>query len=355
MLDLEDVRLARVAQRRHGIDPVTIARALEVLEDDRNACVVTALRTLGAFDDESARKLVDLRGRGRPGGLKLVSVLGKGASATVYKARDDEGNHFAVKVMKDATPRDFRRREHEVRALDRLRHAAIPRLVAVGEVETRPFYVMDLVEGETLASLSKRKGPLAWPLVVEVGLAIGRALEHVHESGVVHRDVKPSNVLVTQGGARLIDFGLACRPGAVARGTAVGTPGYMSPEMARGEEASFASDIYSFGAMLYLALTARYPFDVEDAHEMIRLAADPARSVRPLLLHREDLPSRLIALVEGCMEKDASKRPSFAAIVQVLERVRVRVAACARKVAAGSSKSVPIARLRRRRRRYVAA
>jgi serine/threonine protein kinase len=345
-----------VAQRRHDIDPKTIAKALEVLENGSHGCLIRTLHGLGALTDAQARGLVDLRRRGRPAGLKLVSVLGKGASATVYKARDDEGRSFAVKVSRDATPRDFRRREHEVRALDRLRHEAIPRLISVGAVDGRPFYVMDHVEGETLSSLSQRKGKLPWPLVVEVGLAIARALEHVHEAGMVHRDVKPSNVLVTAGGARLVDFGLACKPGAVSNGAAVGTPGYMSPEMARGEGASVASDTYSFGAMLYYALTGSYPFDAETAHEMIRLAADPARFVKPLLAHREDLPARLIALVEGCMEKDPAKRPAFADIVLTLERVRIPVAACARKIAAASSRSVPAVKPRkRRRRRYLAA
>src|SRR5438270_9228202 len=168
------------------------------------------------------------------------------------------------------------------------------------------------------------------------------------------RDVKPSNVRVTAGGARLIDFGLSCKLGAASRGHAVGTPGYISPELARGEEASVASDVYSFGAMLYFALAGQYPFSADSAEEMIRLAADPTRSVKPLLLHREDLPARLIALVERCIEKDPKKRPSFAEIVFTLERVRVRVAACARKIAAASSRSVPVAR-RRRRRPFVAA
>lgn len=353
MLDLEDVRLARIAQRRCGVDSVTIARALEALETSDDPNLIRALHHEGAITAEQAIGLLQLRDRGRPGGLKLVSVLGKGASATVYKARDAHGHSFAVKIMRSGEESDYRRREHEVRALDRLRHEAIPRLLEVGVVEGRPFYVMDLVEGETLSALAKRKGQLAWPVVVEVGLSVARALQHVHERGMVHRDLKPSNVLVTEGGARLIDFGLACKPGQAARGTAVGTPGYMSPELARGEEASPESDVYSFGAMLYYALTGHYPFDAETAHEMIRLAADPDRFVKPLLLHREDLPSRLIALVESCMEKDPAKRPTCEAIVSVLERVRVRVAACARKIAAGSSAAVKVRR--RRRRRIVAA
>jgi serine/threonine-protein kinase len=343
VVDLEDVRLARIARRRYGLDMETIARAFDALGDasllnsgasppgpreglrssDSRPNIVRVLHERGWIDSEQALDLARLQRKARPAGLKLVSVLGKGSSATVFEGRDAEGNRFAVKVMKGSGTADYRRREHEVQALDRLRHPAIPRLLSLGEINDRPFYVMDLVPGETLAALSEAKRKLDSSLVVEVGLAIARALEHVHARGMVHRDVKPSNVLVTEGGARLLDFGLACRRGEVSPETAVGTPGYMSPELARGERASAEADVYSFGAMLYFTLTGHYPFEADSAPEMIRLAADPTQVAKPLLAYREDLPPRLIAVVEGCMEKDPSRRPSCAEIVVALERCRV--------------------------------
>ncbi|HZU98832.1 MAG TPA: serine/threonine-protein kinase [Planctomycetota bacterium] len=363
MIELEDVRIARLAQRTYAVPSTLIARAVELLDSDPNPSMIRALCEVGAITPEQEADLRARREAMRPAGLKLVSVLGKGASATVIKAKDMNGNFFAVKVMRGATKRDYQRREQEVRALDRFDHEGIPRLIQVGEIDGLPFYVMDLVEGETLSSLARRRGKLPWPVVVEVGLAVARALAHVHEKGMVHRDVKPSNVLVTEGGARLVDFGLACKPGQECQGFAVGTPGYISPEAARGEGATRASDIYSFGAMLYYALTAHYPFDGDGAREMVRLAADPALFVDPLLKHRDDLPTRLIALVERCMEKDVARRfESFDEIVATLERVRVRVASCARRIAASSSK-VAVATapkgtrrlVRRRRRRFAAA
>jgi serine/threonine-protein kinase len=321
-LDLEDRKLARIAQRRYGLQPDVIARATEALESSPGSDIVQALEDSCAITPEEARSLADLRARGRPGGMKLVSVLGKGASATVYKARDEEGCSLAVKVLNGSTPRDYRRREHEVRALDRLRHEAIPRLVATGEIGGRPYHVMEAFEGETLAELASRKRRLPWRLVAEVGFALAGALEHVHEQGVIHRDVKPSNVVLTAGGARLVDFGLACLDGTSGCGAPVGTPGYVSPEIARGEQPSEASDVYSFGATLYYALTGEYPLDGETPDDMIALAADRDRPVTPLLVHREDLPARLIALVEGCLEKDAALRPTFAEATAALERLR---------------------------------
>ena len=320
MVDLEDVRLARIARRRFGLDMETVARAFDALGDASDGNMVRVLHERGWITSEQALDLARLQRKARPGGLKLISVLGKGASATVFEGRDAVGDRFAIKVMRGSREADYHRREREVRALDRLRHPSIPRLLSLGEVSDRPFYVMDLVPGETLSSLSKEKGNLEWPLVVEVGLAVARALEHVHARGMVHRDVKPSNVLVTEGGARLLDFGLACRRGEVCSETAVGTPGYMSPELARGERASAEADVYSFGAMLYFTLTSHYPFAADTAHEMIRLAADPSLVAKPLLAYRDDLPARLIAVVEGCMEKDPTKRPSCAEIVAALER-----------------------------------
>jgi serine/threonine protein kinase len=324
VIDLEDVRLARIAQRRFGVAAAQVVKTLEVLEDStREPNMIRALEERCLLSPEQTTELEKIRESGRPGGLKLISVLGKGASSTVYKARDFQGHVLAVKLMKDATARDFRRRECEVRALDRLSHPGIPRLLSVGTVEGRPYHSMELAEGETLAARAKREGPLSPAVVVAVGLAVARALAHVHESGFIHCDVKPSNVVLGETGARLIDFGLARPPGTHSR-QAIGTPAYISPELARGEAASVATDVYSFGAMLYLALTGRFPHAAESPDAMIRLAADPTVQAKPLLAHREDLPARLIVLVESCLEKDPARRPaSMALVVRALEKVRL--------------------------------
>ncbi len=192
MADIEDIRLARVAQRRHGLRASDLVRALEGLDRARargaRSGLLDELARAGALPDEALLDLARIRARGRPGGHKLTAELGRGASATVYSAEDDGGHEVAVKLFR-GDERDDRRAANEIDALRRLDHPAIPRFLGTGTVEGRRWLAVEKVEGESLQELVLRRGPLPWPEVVEIGLAIAGALSHAHARGVIHRDV----------------------------------------------------------------------------------------------------------------------------------------------------------------------
>lgn len=204
-----------------------------------------------------------------PGGLTLGEELGRGGMGTVHRAHDARlGRDVAVKLLPDSLRDDGEacaRLEREARVLARLAH---PHVVGVlgfhgGDAEVPPHLVMELVEGGSLAG----RLPLPGADVVRLGIELASALAHAHAAGVIHRDVKPANVLLDrEGRARLSDFGIS-RLGAAqdagwtltAAGQAPGTPGYLAPEVLRGEAPSAATDLYALGVLLYQASTGQLP------------------------------------------------------------------------------------------------
>ncbi len=202
------------------------------------------------------------------GRYRLVSVLGRGGMATVYRAEDTLlGREVAVKLLDDALSSDAEfvaRFEQEARAAARLNH---PNIVAVfdigGDITTR-FIVMELVEGEDLKALIDREAPFPAARVVRLGIQLAEALAYAHGRGVVHRDVKPHNILITADERlKVTDFGIARALGAPSitqAGHVMGSVHYMAPEQARGEPATPAADVYSAGVVLFEMSTGRVPY-----------------------------------------------------------------------------------------------
>ena len=258
------------------------------------------------------------------GRYRLDHVAGHGGAATVFKAHDTVLDRtVAIKMLqrrRDETGVLRGRFDREARAEARIAHPNVVSVHDVGEAEDgRPFIVMDYVEGRSLQDTIAEDGPLSSERVAIVGMGIARALAAAHALGIVHRDVKPANIVIDgQGIPHLMDFGLArelfdADPGVTAPGMLVGTAYYVAPEQARYGTASPSSDVYSLGAVLYHALSGEPPFVGEGALDVAlrRFEEDP-----PDL--RARLPAAdpdLAALIHQLLARDPVERPWDAAAV----------------------------------------
>jgi serine/threonine protein kinase len=268
-------------------------------------------------------------------------VLGTGACATVYRAFDPElDREVALKVPLPGAVADQAARERfvgEARALARLRHPGIVPAYDAGSQGGLPYLATALIEGPTLAALL-REGPLGSSRAAGLAAELAEALEYAHGAGIVHRDVKPANVLLEPGGAaRLTDFGLARtpghhdRPGPSGTGDSVltGTPAYVAPEQAEGGPASArpASDQYSLGVVLYEMLCGRPPFLGPPALVLYYARHDDPV---PLRAHRPDLPRELERICLKAMARDPDRRyPSCGDLAADLRRWSARAGSVA--------------------------
>jgi serine/threonine protein kinase len=235
------------------------------------------------------------------GPYEIQSPLGAGGMGEVYRARDTRLDRtVAIKILPSHlsdNPEAKQRFDREARAISSLNHPNICTLHDVGHQDGTDYLVMELLEGETLAD-RLRKGPLPLEQVLKIGNEICEGLEKAHRNGVIHRDLKPGNIMLTKTGAKLMDFGLAkatmggaapsssltmtfSGPSAdqplTARGMVVGTFQYMSPEQVEGKDADTRSDIFSLGAVLYEMVTGKKAFGGKTTASTIAaiLAADP--------------------------------------------------------------------------------
>ena len=246
---------------------------------------------------------------------RIERPLGQGGMATVYLAHDEDLDRpIALKILADNLAGDatFRDRfEREARLAARLSHPNVVRVFDVGESDGRPFIVMEYVEGDTLADELVRHGPLPPARAVELALQICSGLEAAHASGLVHRDVKPRNLLLRPDGVlKIADFGIA-RAAESTRvteiGTILGTAAYLAPEQAQGLEATPAADLYSVGAVLYELLTGQVPYTATSLVELT--AKQQAGPPAPIA----GAPALLELAVIHCLEPDPSERPASAA------------------------------------------
>ncbi len=261
-------------------------------------------------------------------GLRVTRMLGEGGMGAVYLAEDQAlGRRVAVKVVSDrftATPAARDRFIREARSMATVEHPNVVRVYSFGEVEDRPYFVMEYVEGESLAQRLKRgRLPIAEAVAILRDVVAG--LEAAWEKGIVHRDIKPSNILLDgRGRARVADFGLA-KPTAEAAdasltesGSFLGTPHYLSPEQARAEKVDFRSDIYSLGIVLYEMLAGARPFDGSTPFEVV--SKHLHQHAPPLRDRRPEVPEPLVRLVSGMTAKDPEHRPrSYGEVMRGLD------------------------------------
>jgi serine/threonine protein kinase len=252
------------------------------------------------------------------GRYELRRPLGHGAMAVVDLADDVElGRPVALKRLAENLARDEDRRSRflrEARLAARLSHPNVVRVYDVGEDEGRPFIAMEYVEGETLAELVARRGALPPEEVVSLGVQACRALAAAHAAGLVHRDVKPHNLLLGDDGTlKLGDFGIAVGlegTRLTEAGTVLGTAAYLAPEQARGGEVSAAADVYGLGAVLYELVSGRPPRTVTSLGELGGHEPYRIRDVRELA---PKVPAPLAAVVMRCLAFEPSERPASAA------------------------------------------
>lgn len=263
--------------------------------------------------------------------LELNEVLGYGRDSIVFRA-EGRGGVYAVKLQRsgpDGTGQAAERFRREAALAACLDHPSLPRVMAVGEVDGRAYLVREYIVGEALSERIQRDGPLSHAELVELARKLAGALAEVHRHRLVHRDVKPANVILERGGGiRLIDFGLTTRvqreDGQPIEDTsnAVGTLLYAAPEqsgMLR-RPVDHRSDLYSLGVILFEAATGRAPFVARDAAELVRQhAAVPAPSVRQF---RNDASAAVTAIVDTLLQKDPDDRyQSASALWRDLQRI----------------------------------
>ena len=252
---------------------------------------------------------------------RLRERLAWGGMGTVWEGVDETLNRpVAVKLLNEGLADDERfieRFRGEAKAAAGLLHPNVAGVFDYGEDRGRPFIVMELIEGETLAQLAAKKGPLPPDEVARIGADVAQALSLAHEAGIVHRDVKPANIMLTRRGeVKVMDFGIAAevlagRTGLTGTGLVLGTAKYLSPEQAQGQPATPASDVYSLGTVLYELLAGSAPF--EHPSPMATAMAHVNDPPQPLVELRPDAPPRLAATVERCLAKDPADRPRSAA------------------------------------------
>lgn len=261
------------------------------------------------------------------GRYELVRPLGHGAMATVDLARDVELDRpVALKRLAENLARDEdlqRRFLREARLAARLAHPNVVRVFDVGEDDGRPFIAMEYVEGETLAELVAQRAPLPAAEAARLGTQMCAGLAAAHAAGLVHRDVKPQNLLLsTDGVLKLGDFGIAAGHDGTRltlAGTVLGTAGYLAPEQARGEEVTAAADIYAVGAVLYELLTGE---PSRTAGSLAELGSEDGFGPPDLAARVPSAPRELVAAVNACLSARPEDRPpSAAALARLLAPV----------------------------------
>ena len=259
--------------------------------------------------------------------FRLRERIGSGGMGTVYRAFDERLQRDVA--VKEVMVGDPDRVVREAQAAARLNHPGIVALFEMGVDGHRALLVSELVAGSTLGELA-REGQLCDRDVAELGCDVCEALEHAHANGVIHRDVKPQNVIARDDAgagrrAKLMDFGIASLAGAptlTATGEVVGTLAYMSPEQAEGAPAGPESDTYSLALTLYECWAGENPVRRSTPAQTARELGSPLPS---LLVHRPDLPRELAATLDACLDPDLERRPSLEALRDALERAIPRL------------------------------
>ena len=260
------------------------------------------------------------------GKYEILEQLGSGGMGVVYLAQDPVlGRKVAIKVIDDkivAQPEMRERFYREARASGRLSHQNLTIVHDVGEVDGKPYIVMEYLKGKDLRAMIGEREPLRLEQKLDYALQICRGLEAVHSEDIIHRDIKPENVKILAGGkVKIMDFGIA-KPAASTMtqpGARMGTPWYMSPEQIKGKGIDKRADIFSFGVLFYELLTYQKPFDGDDTTVLYKIMHEEPE---PLALKDAAVNDDLQALIDKCLAKKAENRhDGFSEMIPQLERL----------------------------------
>jgi len=263
------------------------------------------------------------------GRYEILQMLGEGGMGAVYKARDREVDRLvALKVIRPelaSQPEVLRRFKQELILARKVTHKNVIRIFDIGEADGIKFISMDFIEGQDLRSLLRQKGKLAPEEAVNIMVQVGQALDAAHSEGVVHRDLKPQNIMIdAQGRATVMDFGIARSmelTGMTQTGALIGTPEYMSPEQAKGQEVDARSDLFTLGIIFYELLTGKTPYQADTVLGLL-LKRTQERALPPIELD-STIPRYLNDVVLRCLEIEPRARYQKASdIVADLEAER---------------------------------
>lgn len=270
-----------------------------------------------SVEDEGMTRTPPLPAGRLVGGYRIEAVLGEGTMGVVYRAVGPEGDAVALKVLRAELAGDEtyeRRFVHEARAAGALRHRHLVPVLDAGRADGWCYLAVSYVPGRSLAARLGADGPLALDELLRLAAEVGSGLDALHGAGIVHRDVKPENVLLDEhGGAALTDFGLAKGPAYTVltkAGQVLGTLDYLAPELLQGAEATPASDIYSLGCLVFACIAGEPPFAGKSLFEagLAHLQEAPPDP----LGRRPDLPAGLAWAVLQALAKDPADRPRTA-------------------------------------------
>ena len=269
----------------------------------------------------SAEELARSRGTNYPIGhqyanrYRIQGFIGRGGMGSVYRVFDTQDNlEMALKILhKDTAEQDGQDRfKREIEILSKLQHPAVPRVYGWGIMDKEMYFVAEFVDGQDLKAIIREKGPWNASEAAELTAKIADVLAIAHSKGIVHRDIKPHNIMIDKDGAvKLLDFGVARGKGAgmetlTKTGMIVGTPEYMSPEQFGTNRVDERSDIYSLGVVLFELLTGHTPFDGETPVAIaLKVVAEAPTAPREL---RKDIPAWIERIVLQCLDKDPKKR-----------------------------------------------
>jgi hypothetical protein len=295
------------------------------------------------------------------GRYRLRERLGQGGMSVVWRADDDVlGREVAVKVLSAALagdPGQRRQIRDEARAAARLRHTNVVAVYDYGEFtdagRTLSYVVMELVDGRTLADMLTG-GRLPWKVATLVGAQVAAALAAAHADGIVHRDVKPANVMVTSSGVKLVDFGISAAVGAVdgQDGQVLGTPAYLAPERIEGGPVRPATDVYALGLLMYLALAGQMPWEASTVTQMVKAHIYAKPAPLPAIA---GLPPAVARLTARCLAKRPADRPSAIEVAEVLGEVAGLPSSALMRSVTAATVALPAARGRRRSRGMLVA
>jgi serine/threonine protein kinase len=253
----------------------------------------------------------------RVGEFRLLGRLGAGGMGVVYLAEDSSGTRVAVKVLRVdfASDESFRIRfRREVAAARRVQGPCTARLIAADPDAEIPYFASEYIEGPTLERYCQQHGPLEEAMLRAFAVGVADAVWTIHGAGLVHRDLKPTNILLSRTGPKVIDFGITLDEGATSitkLGHSIGSPGWMAPEQARGERVDRAVDVFSWGAVVAYAATATPPFGVGSADAVIYRVVHEQPSLG-------DIDEPLRGLVSAALSKSPRQRPNSSQLVRVL-------------------------------------
>ena len=258
---------------------------------------------------------------------EIIHLLGQGGMGAVYKARDRElDRQVALKVIRAdmaANPEILKRFKQEIILARQITHRNVVRIFDLGQAEGIKFITMEYIEGEDLQRVLRRKKKLEHGEAANIMAQVCRALEAAHAEGVIHRDLKPQNIMLDKSGrVCVMDFGIArsiVASGMTQTGALIGTPDYMSPEQAKGLPLDARSDLFTFGIIFYEMLSGQTPFDADTTMgKLWKRTNEPARPLGDL---DKSIPQPLSDIVKKCLEIDAQKR--FANASELLHRIEI--------------------------------